>query len=322
MIETNNRPELSLVIPIFNEQESLPILKDRIEKIADFPERHEIIFVSDGSTDNSTQIIDGWAINEKRIKLIVLTRNFGQQAAISAGLEFASGEYIGIIDADLQDPPEDLIKMYYEAKKEKIDIYYAIRKTREGNFIKKILYKAFYKLYEILAETPVHLNSGDFSIMSRKAVGAIVEMPEKVRFVRGLRSWLGLKEKSIEIDRKERVAGEPQYSWYKLIKLAIDGLTSFSIVPLRVASILGLIMFVSAFLLAVFYFVVAYVVSIPEKVPGFTTLVILILFLNGLTLFMLGIMGEYIGTIFQEIKKRPTFLVNRTVNLRDENKNS
>lgn len=309
------RPRLSVVIPFLNEEEALPRLRERFARLGGLPEAWEIVFVSDGSTDRSVEIVEEWAAADRRVKLLVLTRNFGHQPAISAGLSYARGEYVGIMDADLQDPPEVLLEMYREAREGGWDVIYSTRARRRGQAFKKISYKVFYRVYAYLAQTPINTDSGDFSVLSRRAVDALLSLPEKVRFVRGLRSWVGLRQKSRPTERPERVAGEPQYSWVNLAALALNGLTSFSVRPLRLATISGLLICVVAMLLGVTYVFIALFTDLHEQVPGFATIAILLLFLNGFQFLLIGILGEYIGQIFQEVKQRPTYLVERAVNV-------
>jgi len=310
-------PQLSVVIPFLNEESALPRLRERFGTLSDLPESWEVVFVSDGSTDRSVAIVEDWAAEDGRIKLLVLTRNFGHQPAISAGLSYARGEYVGVMDADLQDPPEVLLEMYREAREGAWDVIYSTRARRSGHPLKKAAYKIFYRVYSFLAQTPINTDSGDFSVLSRRAVHALLSLPEKVRFVRGLRSWVGLRQKSRPTVRPERVAGEPQYSWLNLVALALNGLTSFSVRPLRLATISGLLICVVAMLLAFSYVFIALFTNLHDRVPGFATIAILLLFLNGFQFLLIGILGEYIGQIFQEVKQRPTYLVERVVNLKE-----
>lgn len=309
-------PQLSIVVPFLNEETSLPLLKKRFCELEGLPEEWELIFVSDGSTDRSVEIIERWAAEDMRVKLVVLARNFGHQPAVCAGLSYAQGQFVGIMDADLQDPPEVLLQMYCEARAGNCDVVYSVRSRRSGSAIKKLAYRLFYKVYAYLAQSPVNMDSGDFSVLSRRAVNTLLLLPEKTRFVRGLRSWIGLRQKAIPTVRPERAAGEPQYSWMKLFALALSGVTAFSTKPLRIATISGLLMCAAAVMLSTLYLIVALIGNLHEKVPGFTTIVILILFLNGLQFLMIGILGEYIGQIFQEVKQRPTYLVDRVINMK------
>jgi glycosyltransferase involved in cell wall biosynthesis len=310
-----DQPELSVVIPFLNEEQVLPLLRERLDKIRNRPAAWELLFVSDGSTDGSTKFIEAWASEDPSVKLVVLTRNFGHQSAVSAGLSFASGNYVGIMDADLQDEPEVLLEMHRTLIKEKVDVVYAVRTSRRERKLKRFFYFVFYRLYLYLADSPVQADSGDFCVMSRRAVRLLLSLPEKLRFVRGLRTWIGLPSKPYPISRPARAAGSPQYSLPRLTKLAFSGLTSFSTRPLRVGFVCGSILCVGAVIGALTYLGIALFTNIHIAAPGFSTLVIVLLFSNGLIFLYLGILGEYIGQMFMEVKARPSFIVERIINL-------
>lgn len=312
------RPELSIVIPFLNEAKVLPLLRERLEKLADRPSTRELLFVSDGSTDGSAEFIEAWAKVDSCVKLIILTRNFGHQCAISAGLCLASGDYVGIMDADLQDEPEALLEMYRILRAERLDVVYAVRAGRHERKVKRFFYYLFYRLFAFLADTPVDLDSGDFCVMSRRAAQLMLTLPEKLRFVRGLRAWLGLPSKAIPIARPARAAGLPQYSLRKLIKLATSGLTSFSTKPLRVGFLFGALVCFLAVTGALIYAAIALFTNARVEAPGFTTLVIVLLFSQGGVFLYLGILGEYVGQMFLEVKGRPSFIVERTINLAND----
>jgi len=310
-----NQPELSIVIPFLNEEKVLPLLRERLENMPDRPANWELLFVSDGSTDGSTAFIENWTRADASVKLVVLTRNFGHQYALSAGLSLASGNCVGVMDADLQDEPEALLEMYRILRSENLDVVYAVRSSRQETQAKKISYRLFYRLFAYLADTPVDLDSGDFCVMSRRAVQQLLGLPEKLRFVRGLRAWLGLPAKGFPIARAARAAGDPQYSFPKLIRLATSGLTSFSTKPLRIGFICGALLCFLAVLAALIYVAIALFTNARIAAPGFTTLVVALLFSNGLVFLYLGILGEYIGQMFLEVKARPSYVIERTVNL-------
>ena len=310
-----NRPELSVIVPFLNEEHVLPLLYERLQSLEHRPAAWELLFVSDGSTDGSVNYIESLAQHDPAVKLIVLTRNFGHQYALSAGLSLASGDYVGIMDADLQDDPEVLSEMYRTLRSEKLDVVYAVRTSRRENRIKRFLYFLFYRLFVFLADSPVHVDSGDFCVMSRRAVRQLLALPEKLRFVRGLRAWLGLPSKAFPIPRAERAAGRPQYSFGKLLTLAFSGLTSFSTKPLRIGFLCGALLCFVAVAGALIYAAVALFTDARIAAPGFSTLVIVLLFSNGLVFLYLGILGEYIGQMFMEVKGRPSFVIERTVNL-------
>jgi polyisoprenyl-phosphate glycosyltransferase len=312
-----NRPDLSIVIPFLNEEQVLPLLRARLEKIQNRPVAWELVFVSDGSTDGSTNFIEQWARIDPSVKLIILTRNFGHQSAISAGLSFASGKCVGIMDADLQDEPEVLLEMYRLLLAEKVDVVYAVRASRRETELKRFFYFVFYRLYLFFADSPVQINSGDFCVMSHRGVRLLLNLPEKLRFVRGLRAWVGLPAKPFPIARPARAAGTSQYSLSKLTRLAFSGLTSFSTKPLRVGLVCGGVLCLGALIGALVYLGVALFTDIHIAAPGFSTLVIVLLFSNGLIFLYLGILGEYIGQTFLEVKDRPSFVVERTVNIKE-----
>ena len=307
--------ELSIVIPFLNEERVLPLLRERLETIQNRPSNWELLFVSDGSTDGSQRFIEAWASKDPSVKLIVLTRNFGHQSAVSAGLSFTSGDCVGIMDADLQDEPEILLDMFRMLKSENVDVVYAVRSNRRETQLKRFFYFMFYRLYVYLADTPVQADSGDFCVMTRRAVRLLLSLPEKLRFVRGLRAWTGLPSKPFPISRPVRAAGRPQYSLPKLTTLAFSGLTSFSTRPLRLGFICGTLLCLGAAIGALIYLGLALFSNIHIAAPGFSTLVIVLLFSNGLIFLYLGVLGEYIGQMFMEVKARPSFIVERTINL-------
>jgi glycosyltransferase involved in cell wall biosynthesis len=310
-----SRLELSVVIPFLNEQKVLPLLRERLERVLKQSAACELLFVSDGSTDGSAELIEAWARTNTSIKLVVLTRNFGHQSAVSAGLSLASGDYIGIMDADLQDEPEVLLEMYRLLRAERLDVVYAVRARRRERKVKRLFYYLFYRLFAFLADTPVDLDSGDFCVMSRRAVQLLLGLPEKLRFVRGLRAWLGLPSKAFPTSRAVRAAGDPQYSLRKLVRLATSGLTSFSTKPLRLGFVCGALLCFFAVMGALVYTAIALFTDARIEAPGFTTIVIVLLFSNGLVFLYLGILGEYVGQMFLEVKARPSFIIQRTVNL-------
>jgi glycosyltransferase involved in cell wall biosynthesis len=314
-----NRPELSIVIPFLNEAQVLPLLRQRLDNITNRPSAWELLFVSDGSTDGSAEFIEAWARRDPMVKLVMLTRNFGHQYALSAGLSFASGNHVGIMDADLQDDPQVLLEMYALLRAENVDVVYAVRTSRGESRLKRFFYYLFYRVFLLLADTPVHVDSGDFCVMSRRAVQQLLALPEKLRFLRGLRAWLGLPAKPFPISRPVRAAGHPQYSFLKLVKLASSGLTSFSTKPLRLGFICGALLCFFAVLGALIYVAVALFTNTHVAAPGFTTLVVVLLFSNGLIFLYLGILGEYVGQMFMEVKARPAFVIQRTVNIEQSN---
>ncbi len=285
------RPELSIVIPFLNEETVLPLLQHRLQQLESHPD-WELVFVSDGSSDASVRILTQWAAHDPSVKVVELTRTFGHQAAVSAGLSLASGRYVGVMDADLQDEPAILLQMHEEAVAGAYDVVYAVRERRSEGALKRFCYHLFYRLFSFFADSPVQVDSGDFCVMNRRAVDLLLGLPERVRFVRGLRAWLGLRGKAFKVVRSARAAGEPQYSVAKLIQLASHGITSFSMKPLRLGFLCGAILCLIASLAAVGYVTLALFTDIPIVAPGFTTLVVLLLFFNGLIFLYIGILGE------------------------------
>jgi polyisoprenyl-phosphate glycosyltransferase len=310
-------PDLSIVIPFLNEEQVLPVLRARLEKLPNRPIVWELLFVSDGSTDGSLTFIERWAHVDPSVKLIILTRNFGHQSAISAGLSLASGKCVGVMDADLQDEPEILLEMYQVLLAKNVDVVYAVRTSRRETKLKRFFYFVFYRLYRFFADSPVQIDSGDFCVMSRRAVRLLLNLPEKLRFVRGLRAWVGLPAKPFPIARPARAAGTSQYSLPKLTRLAFSGLTSFSVKPLRVGLVCGSVLCLGALVGALVYLGMALFTDIHIAAPGFSTLVILLLFSNGLIFLYLGILGEYIGQTFMEVKARPSYIIERTINVEE-----
>jgi dolichol-phosphate mannosyltransferase len=311
------RPTLSLVIPIYNEAEVLPELQRRLAAVLSDLERHvdswEVVFVDDGSKDDSFEQLRAMAAPEPRFKVLSFSRNFGHQVAITAGLDHAEGDAVVVMDADLQDPPEVIAEMIAQWRAG-FDVVYAIRKSRKGETIfKRATAAAFYRIFSALvggASFP--LDAGDFRLMARPAVLAMRALKEQHRFVRGMVSWVGFRQTAIHYDRDARFAGETKYPITKMVRFAVDGITSFSVFPLRLAIWLG----VAAGFVAVF----AGGWAIYEKffgsgvVAGWTTIMMLIAFGASAQLLMMGIMGEYIGRIYEEVKRRPLYIEARQVN--------
>ena len=313
-------PELSLVIPCYNEGDVLPLLKKRLlASLEQLGLEWEVIFVDDGSHDNTLFQLTAMHGEEARFKVVSLSRNFGHQSAIAAGLEYAGGEAVGILDADLQDPPELLAKCI-EKLSGGYDVAYAVRRKRKENWVKRAAYGLFYRLLRWLTDVNIPLDSGDFCVMSRRVAEVLKGMPERDAFLRGLRAWAGFRQVGIEYERAPRAAGRPKYSVAKLVRLAMDGVFSFSILPLRLAIFLGL----GALGLAVGWATLHVVWRIvgfrlmghtAAELPGWTTLMCGMFFLGGLQLLILGCVGEYIGRIFNEIKQRPRWITREVLGM-------
>jgi dolichol-phosphate mannosyltransferase len=307
-------PKISVIIPCFNEEAVLPRLFDRLGAVAaTWNSDCEIICVDDGSHDRTWEILKAQHAKDPRWRSLSFARNFGHQTAVSAGLHFATGDAVVVIDADLQDPPEEISRLL-EKWREGFDVVYAVRQKRKEGWLKKLCYWGFYRLMARLVPFEIPLDSGDFCLMSRRVVATINAMPERNRFVRGLRAWSGFRQIGIPYERAARAAGEPKYNLRKLLKLAADGLFSFSALPLRLAMHLGLWVSALAFLGAVFTLAQKLFAAQFAKIglapsAGFPTIVISVLFLGGVQLICLGILGEYIGRIYEEVKGRPLWIL-------------
>lgn len=306
--------KISVIVPCFNEEAVLPQLFERLGAVAaTWNSGYEIICVDDGSRDATWEILKAQNSKDPRWRCLSFARNFGHQTAVSAGLFYATGDAVVIIDADLQDPPEEIPRLL-EKWREGFDVVYAVRQKRKESFLKRFCYWAFYRLMARLVAFEIPLDSGDFCLLSRRVVHTINAMPERNRFVRGLRAWSGFRQIGVTYERAARQAGEPKYNLRKLIKLATDGLFSFSTVPLRLATYLGLWVSGFAFLGVIFtlaqkLFVVQFARIGLAPSPGFATIVISVLFLGGVQLICLGILGEYIGRIYDEVKGRPLWIL-------------
>ena len=302
-------PALSVVIPVFNEEENIPELYTRLISVLDgLGMSYELIFVDDGSRDRTAALVDALADANPRVGLIELSRNFGHQVAISAGLDFARGEGVIIMDADLQDPPEVLPRLIAKWR-EGNDVVYAVREGRKEIWIKRAAYALFYRLLCRLANVNIPVDAGDFCIMSRKVADLLRAMPERNRFVRGIRSWVGLRQVALPYERQSRHAGKPKYTFGRLMVLALDGIISFSHMPLRMASLLGFGISFMALLLAGYYLVKRILVGLEPR--GFATLIVAIFFMAGIQIITIGIVGEYVGRIFDEVKRRPLYVLRR-----------
>ena len=309
--ERTASPALSIVIPVFNEQANLPVLYKRLlDVLAACEPDFEIIFVDDGSSDQSRAQLQAFAAEDLRIRVVELARNFGHQVAISAGLDFSRGRGVIVMDADLQDPPE-VLPQFIARWREGHDVVYAIRQERKESWLMRAAYTGFYRLLQRIANIKIPIDSGDFCLMDRRVVDLLVAMPERNRFVRGIRSWVGLDQVGLPYERHARYAGKAKYSFSGLLYLALDGLFSFSFIPLRIISLLGFGVSFLSIVMAIFYTIQKLTVGLNP--PGFATLVVAILFLSGVQLITIGVIGEYIGRIFEEVKRRPLYVVGRII---------
>lgn len=311
---------ISVVIPAYNEEDGVAELYRRIVSAAQaWNDDFEIILVDDGSRDRTLQVCEKLAAADSRLKVVSLSRNFGHQAAVSAGLLHASGSIVTVMDADLQDPPEELLP-FIQKIHEGWDVVYAIRTKRKESLLKRTCYQLYYRILKRLAVLDIPLDAGDFCVMRGEVVDAINRLPERNRFVRGLRSWVGYRQTGLAYERQARFAGEPKYTFRKLFKLAADGIINFSYRPLQFIMSAGLVLAVFSLGGAVFV-VVQYIADWtimgfnPRNATGWTSLIFIVLFFSAVNLVCMGILGEYIGRLFEEVKHRPVFLVKQRINL-------
>jgi len=308
---------LSIAIPIHNEESVLPELLRRLRGVLDgiAGGPHEIVFVDDGSTDMTFEMLVAAAKEDGRIGVVSLSRNFGHQAAITAGLDHVTGDAAVVMDGDLQDVPE-VIPQFVEKFQEGYDVVYAQRVRRKEPLALRICYFLFYRMMATLSDIRLPLDSGDFGLMSRRVIEEMRRMPEHHRYLRGMRSWVGFRQTGIEVERAERHSGKSKYSVMRLTRLALDGIFAFSIVPIRAAALFGaLVMFLSS--IYVIYAVYAKLV-LQQSPQGFTALLVALTFFSGVVLFFLGVIGEYVGRIYEETKARPEYIVGRTVGLKKQ----
>lgn len=309
--------ELSIIIPAYNEEESIPELHARLRLLIDqFQERHnlkpdaiEIIFINDGSSDNTLQHLIAIANQHPSFKIINLSRNFGHQIAVTAGIEQAAGNAVVLIDADLQDPPEFIMDLY-EKHKEGYDVVYAVRRRRDGeNYFKKATAKMFYRLMSRMTNINIPLDTGDFRIIGKNVVETIKSMKEKHRFIRGMVTWVGFRQIGIPYHRKERFAGRSKYPLIAMIRFAWDAITAFSTSPLRIVSYLGFAIATLGFFYSIFILYIK--IFTNEAVPGWASVMIVTLLVSGVNLITLGIIGQYIGRISEESKNRPLYIIEK-----------
>ena len=300
--------QLHIIVPVYNEEQSTLVqLCDRLEvALADQGVETRLFFVDDGSGDRTRSVLNDLAGSRSWISVIRLSRNFGHQAAISAGTSFANGDVVVFMDADLQDSPEDIPRML-DKWKEGYQVVYAVRKDRKEGPAKRLSYFLFYRLMRLLADVPVAVDSGDFCLVDNSVMTLIRRLPEKIRFHRGLRAWAGFRQYALTVERKARFAGEPKMGFFKLLNLAMSGMISFSIKPLRLAILLGLVELLGTSIYAVY--ILALKITGVQPVRGWTSTTLITLFTSGIIIFLLGVIGEYIGQIFLEVKARPSFVI-------------
>ncbi|MBS1839404.1 MAG: glycosyltransferase family 2 protein [Acidobacteria bacterium] len=303
---------LSVAIPIHNEESVVPELLRRVLAVLDTVEGgpHELVLVDDGSTDRTAELVEQAAGKDPRIVLVCLSRNFGHQAALTAALDYVHGDAAVVMDGDLQDEPE-VIPQFVEAFQQGSDVVYAQRTGRKESLLLRFCYWLFYRMLAQLSDIRLPLDSGDFGLMSRRVVEQLRRLPEHHRYLRGLRSWVGFRQTGIVVERRERHSGKSKYSILHLLKLATDGLFSFSVVPIRAAAVIGALSIFFSLLFAIYSIFVKIFLHQPPK--GFTALLLFIIFFSGILLFFLGVIGEYVGRIYEESKARPLYIESKVV---------
>ena len=311
------RPTLSVVLPVFNERETLDRLLARLVPVLERATdgSFEALFVDDGSDDGSSELLDGFHARDSRAKVIHFSRNFGHQAALQAGLDAARGAAVILMDADLQDPPE-LLERFVARWREGYEVVYAVRRRRKETTVKRLAYALFYRTLKAMAEIDVPLEAGDFCLLDRRVVDALVALPERNRFLRGLRSWVGFRQVGVEYERDARFAGESKYTLRKLVRLALSGYVGFSAMPLRAATWLGFGAALTGFGIAL-WAVVTKLLDVPSP-RGWASTLAVVLFVGGVQLIMLGVLGEYVGRVYDEVRRRPLYVVQARVGLDDE----
>lgn len=311
--------KISVVIPMYYEEDVANECYNRTKKVLNGLENydHEIIFVNDGSKDKTLPILKGIAKKDEKVKVISFSRNFGHQAAVTAGLKFVTGDCILIIDSDMQDPPEllvDMLKLWEDGN----EVIYAKRKTRKGESKFKLMTaKMFYKVLNNLSDVEIPKDTGDFRLVDRKVVDVINSMPEHNKFLRGLFSWVGFKQKSIEYERQERFAGKTKYPLKKMLKLASDGIISFSTKPLKIIGGIGIASIFISFILLI-YAILSYIFKWNNLASGWTSLMVAITFFAGVQLVSIWMISEYIARIYDDTKQRPEYIIDEKINIKEE----
>lgn len=308
--------KISLVIPMYFEEEVVNECYNRtknvLNKLSSY--EHEIIFINDGSKDKTLELLEKIAKNDNNVKVLSFSRNFGHQAAVTAGLKFTTGDAAVIMDADMQDPPEVIEKMI-ELWEQGNEVIYAKRKIREGETkFKLFTAKMFYKMLNSLSDTEIPKDTGDFRLADRKVINVINQLPEHNKFLRGLFSWVGFKQIPLEYERKERSAGKTKYPLHKMVKLALDGITSFSTKPLKILGVLGIFSVLISFIILI-YALISFAFNLNHLTPGWTSLMVTMTFLGGVQLLSIWLISEYIGRIYDESKGRPEYIIDKKINI-------
>lgn len=308
--------DISVIIPTYNEEANINMLYERLTGVMQqMALKYELIFVNDGSKDKTISLVKDLANKHEQVRFIDLSRNFGHQIAVSAGLDYAVGDAVVIIDADLQDPPELIIDMYKKME-EGFQVVYAKRKSRKGESIFKLwTAKVFYRILSKITSVSIPVDTGDFRIIDRKVVDVLISMPEKHKFLRGQIAWIGFNQTYIEYERQERFAGETGYPFSKMLKFALDGITAFSDLPLKLVTYFGFIVSFISFLLMLYALYARFISQDYE--PGWTSLMLVTLFIGGIIMIALGVIGEYLSRIDGNIRNRPLYVV-RNTNIPDD----
>ncbi len=313
--------KVTIIIPAYNEQDSLPFLYERIEKMINSIQNYEfeILFVNDGSKDKTLELIKEYREKDNRISYVDFSRNFGKETAMIAGLDYAKGDAVIFMDADLQDPPELIPKMleYWE---QGYDDVYAQRKSRKGEtWLKKFTSKMYYRLLQTLTNVEIQKDTGDFRLLDRRCVNALKKLRESQRCSKSMFSWIGYNKKAILYDRDPRIAGQTKWNYRKLVNLAIDGITSFTTSPLRISTFIAIPTFMALFIY--FIYVIAKCCIEGVVIQAFQAIILLVLFFSGIQILLFGIVGEYLGRIFNETKNRPLYLIKEYNGVRETNEN-
>jgi dolichol-phosphate mannosyltransferase len=305
---------LSVIVPVYDERENLEPLRGRLLPAVEAAAggRFEVLFVDDGSRDGSDRILDAFHAEDPRLKVVHLSRNFGHQAALQAGLDLAAGDAVVLIDADLQDPPElieTLVRRWHEGN----EVVYALRRKRKEGFALRAAYSLFYRTLRAVAEIDVPADAGDFCLLDRRVVDALAGLPERNRFLRGLRSWVGFRQVGVEYERDARAAGAAKYTLGKLVRLALSGYAGFSTLPLRAAAWLGFGAAALGFALGL-WAVITRVLDIPSP-RGWASTLAVVLFVGGVQLLVLGVIGEYLGRVYDEVRRRPMYVIRSSLGI-------
>lgn len=314
LVRQNGPISLSIVVPCYNEE---AVIETTYNRILDSLGRSkdmdlELVFVDDGSRDRTYSILKSKLGNTTKLRLVKLSRNFGHQIAVTAGLEHATGDVVAIMDADLQDPPEVVVRMIEEWRNG-ADVVYGIRAQRKESIPMKLAYWFYYRILQKIASIDIPLDSGDFCLMDRRVVDKLNELPENSRYIRGLRAWLGFRQKGIEYERSARNAGSSKYSFFDLVRLAMDGVINFSIFPLTLIAVLGLLTSIFSVIGALFFFVMwltgfSLLGGSLKDTTGFTSIILALFIFGGVQLFSIGIIGQYLGRMYIEVKRRPAYI--------------